>query len=608
SDIVQCPTEKAQNRSHVDEQYLRESSEDLDDTEFDSQLAVEESHQAECNGLLLVIFSPTLLNNHLTIILASYQTVNFFIDFKGIEYDEEPSTSTPKGKLNCFLAARDVSPIRTSMMTPWEEAAGRTKRHYLWKARQVVFATLGEIAPNNSEMLFRAIKERQLDENDNTDCMLLEALTACYENASHWSSRRQILSIFADKKHIRIKVPPEKLDHFLAFITSARVIQDLPFGEKTLKLSTTEIKIPNVIRNSIPEQIIQQYQSYSEGGRAFDDMVTVVDKLGDVYELGLTWSKEQIRKPKLAKHYFKSDYKVHVSSTSRVPDHCRPYALSLANDSNFTTTCNHQHDLVCDRCNLFPAVVQELELQVEKARIPHKDKEEMKFVVAQSKKNIEAWKAHILRFINQDEARLDILKAVDDSSVLVVLDWAMKFIPRKYRESQADWFGKRGLSWHISVAMKKPPGKTLQTLTLVHVFQKSNQDSLYVLAVIDDVIEKLKTAIPGLKSVSFRQDNAGCYHSAATILGIHQLAIKHNVCVRMDFCDPQGGKGPCDRKAASIKNHMRSYLNSGHDISSAQDMKSAIESNGGVRGVATILCGPLTCPTMDAALLSRFSA
>ena len=285
-----------------------------------------------------------------------------------------------------------------------------------------------------------------------------------------------------------------------------------------------------------------------------------------------------------------------MSSTSRVPDHCIPYALSLANDANFTTTCNHQHDLVCDRCNLFPAVVQVLELQVEKARIPHEDKEEMKFVVAQSKKNIEAWKAHILRFINQDEARLDILKAVDDSSVLVVLDWAMKFIPRKYRESQADWFGKRGFSWHISVALKKPPGKTLQTLTLVHVFQKSNQDSLYVLAVIDDVIEKLKTAIPGLKSVSFRQDNAGCYHSAATILGIHQLAVKHNVCVRMDFSDPQGGKGPCDRKAASIKNHMRSYLNSGHDISSAQDMKSAIESNGGVRGVATILCGPLTIP------------
>lgn len=252
------------------------------------------------------------------------------------------------------------------------------------KARQVVVATLEEIAPNNSEMLLRAIKESQLDDDEDMDCSLLEALAECYENASHWNSRRQILSIFADKvsfktiqkwipditryrysiarhhlllhgrgtelplqKHARIKVPLDKLDHFLAFITSARVVQDLPFGEKTLKLSTTEIKIPNVLRTSIPEQIVKQYQSYcmetgfssplsrsslcrildvcpasirtslqgldyfsAEGGKAFDDMIAVVDKLGDVYELGLSWSREQIRKLKLAKRYLKGDYKV----------------------------------------------------------------------------------------------------------------------------------------------------------------------------------------------------------------------------------------------------------------------------------------------------------
>ena len=50
--------------------------------------------------------------------------------------------------------------------------------------------------------------------------------------------------------------------------------------------------------------------------------------------------------------------------------------------------------------------------------------------------------------------------------------------------------------------------------------------------------------VNGFKSISLRQDNGGCYHSAATILGLHQLAIKHNVSMRMDFCDPQGGKGP----------------------------------------------------------------
>ena len=249
-------------------------------------------------------------------------------------------------------------------------------------------------------------------------------------------------------------------------------------------------------------------------------------------------------------------FQVHVSLSSSVPDNCRRYSLCVESDSDFTTTCNHQHDSVCERCNLFPTVLQEVEMQLGKAKVPCDVKEEMKFVLTKAKKNIEAWKAHIIWSVNQDAARLDILNALDDTSVLVVLDWAMKFIPRKYRESQGDWFGKRGISWHVSVAMRKHGGKTLQTLTLVHVFQRSSQDSLYVLAIIDDVIQKLKCSMPELKSLSFRQDNAGCYHSAATILGVRQLSIKHNVSVRLDFSDPQDGKGPCDRKAAVIKSHM----------------------------------------------------
>jgi len=63
----------------------------------------------------------------------------------------------------------------------------------------------------------------------------------------------------------RMVVPQEKLAHFLDFITSLLVIQDLPFGENVLSLSTQEvIKIPKVVRNMIPERIVQQYQAYSK--------------------------------------------------------------------------------------------------------------------------------------------------------------------------------------------------------------------------------------------------------------------------------------------------------------------------------------------------------
>jgi len=185
---------------------------------------------------------------------------------------------------------------------------------------------------------------------------------------------------------------------------------------------------------------------------------------------------------------------------------------------------------------------------LEAIEIPLEEREELKYIITQSRRNIEAWKAHLLRSVNQDEARIDVLNALKEQEVLVVLDWAMKFLPRKYRESQADWYGKRGISWHIIVATRKCKGE-IEMLTLIHAFQSCSQDSIAVLAVIEDVVKQLKEEMPDIKSITFRQDNAGCYHSAATMLGLQQLACQQNVALRMDFSDPQGGKGPCDRKA-----------------------------------------------------------
>ena len=62
-----------------------------------------------------------------------------------------------------------------------------------------------------------------------------------------------------------MKVSPEKLYHFLTFITSQYVKQDVPFGEKTLKLSSNpEIKVPNVLRTMVPDLIVQQYHSHCQ--------------------------------------------------------------------------------------------------------------------------------------------------------------------------------------------------------------------------------------------------------------------------------------------------------------------------------------------------------
>ena len=285
-----------------------------------------------------------------------------------------------------------------------------------------------------------------------------------------------------------------------------------------------------------------------------------------------------------------------MTKTSSVPDHYRQYALSDPLDSDYQSRCDdHTHQDICDRCEELKTVLQEIEEAVSKMpthNVPEDTTQELLFVFDQAKNNILAWKAHLLRSVNQDEARLDVLDALDESSVLLVQDWAMKFLPRKYRESQSDWFGKRGLSWHITVATRRQSqDQGFEMMTFAHVFKSCSQDSLTVQAIMSDVLGKLKEMMPTLCFVYYRQDNAGCYRSGNTILGAVKAGEARGIIVRrLDFSDPQGGKGACDRKAATIKAHIKVHLNEGHDVETASQMVDAMQSSGGVPGLCVRLC------------------
>ena len=105
--------------------------------------------------------------------------------------------------------------------------------------------------------------------------------------------------------------------------------------------------------------------------------------------------------------------------------------------------------------------------------------------------------------------------------------------------------------------------------------------------------------MPGLKTVNYRQDNAGCYHCGTTIICASVLGADLGVMIkRLDFSDPQGGKGACDRKAATIKSHMNIHLNAGHDIETPSQMFEVILSSGGVPSIGVTLCESITTPPM----------
>ena len=260
-----------------------------------------------------------------------------------------------------------MSLVRSQLRTSWVVESDRTKRYYTWKAGQAVVAMVRDISPSESKPLFHevissnALRHQLSSDKGSTDdeCVdetLMLALAECYDAANSWEMRRQILSIIADKvrykKIIRyipglsmyhyteakrhcltygrgapvpkVRAPRRdvampQIENFISYICSPHVIQDLPFGERTITLSTQEtIKIPNVIRMAIPERLVKQYQAYckesgfaalspstllrilsicsastrkslqgldfvsSTGAQAFEELLDVVEKIGDV--------------------------------------------------------------------------------------------------------------------------------------------------------------------------------------------------------------------------------------------------------------------------------------------------------------------------------------
>lgn len=51
---------------------------------------------------------------------------------------------------------------------------------------------------------------------------------------------------------------------------------------------------------------------------------------------------------------------------------------------------------------------------------------------------IENWGAHIVRTINQDSWRLERLGSLLQGQGIIIMDWAMKFLPQRFREKQTD--------------------------------------------------------------------------------------------------------------------------------------------------------------------------
>ncbi|PFX23781.1 hypothetical protein AWC38_SpisGene11646 [Stylophora pistillata] len=206
--------------------------------------------------------------------------------------EEEKDFRSQRSKLNQFLSVCGVDSIMQSKKT-FSQLKAQSQKKHISKASKSIVAVLEVTVPGDAGALWEAEKNARLVDDalsvenaDQSETIYLRALAETHEHAIGWEIRRQVLSIMVDlvpfsklqeylpgitryrvtsaRHHIKkygrgvplptarstkMRIDYFQLDHFLCFLTSPHVMQDLPFGQRYLYLSGGKIlETPNVIR------------------------------------------------------------------------------------------------------------------------------------------------------------------------------------------------------------------------------------------------------------------------------------------------------------------------------------------------------------------------
>lgn len=482
-----------------------------------------------------------------------------------------------------------------------------------------------------------------------------ETIIAAYQKAEDYTTKIQILSIIVGKytkselmtfiegmtiykidaarkyasthgpgqyvtppKISRVRLSKEKIHHFIEFISTPGYLQVVGFGSKNLKLSSgLTVKVPKMIRTMIASRLITGYETYckenslippsratlykiikscaasqlqslhgldnfvNDGLEGIDTLKRIVSNLG-LPENRISELKGKIDGMKL---HLKSGFKSHIRPESDCKQHCIRYALS-------EEECQHSHTSTCESCDIMYNVKSEIQNVVESTNFPSiHEREEVKHDFEVSAEKVLAWRDHSIRTVNQDTCKRDILENLKSHEVLIIADWAMKYLPQTFRETQSEWFGKQGISWHMICAVFCHPHsddmhnkEKFDIISMIHLIEEGKQGWHLVSQIFGNAFQTLKSIHPHLRDVYIRSDNAGCYHALPMLSYLWKFRDELPLTVKeYNFSEAQSGKDLCDSRTGTCRLHMLNYVNEGNDIINAMQMKSALESHGGIR-------------------------
>ncbi len=136
---------------------------------------------------------------------------------------------------------------------------------------------------------------------------------------------------------------------------------------------------------------------------------------------------------------------------------------------------------MCDRCELLKRTLGEVRDHAKQWDIPRNEKIIIENKIERAEHDIMNMKRHQLRTVQKAFEHNEIIAALAQDEAFITLDFAMKWEPRKGRERESDFFGKRGyLSFQFNIPFLQFKIFT-ESVGILHMFCTKRKTTSYTI-------------------------------------------------------------------------------------------------------------------------------
>ena len=175
--------------------------------------------------------------------------------------------------------------------------------------------------------------------------------------------------------------------------------------------------------------------------------------------------------------------------------------------------------------------------------------------IARLKTSIQEFRQHVFRIKKQFEALSDCKKNLPKGECVVLMDFSENYTCVPLEEVQSGYWNQEGVTIHPLVVYFRDEDDNLSHQSYVAVSDEKGHNSSTVIAILNQVIPRLKKLVPQLSKIHYWTDGPTSQYRNKTIFSLigDHVEVYDGIHAQWNFFEAGHGKGPCDGIGGTVK-------------------------------------------------------